>query len=41
MGGACGTYGRQERWWGDLMRRDHLVELVVDRRIMLKWIPNT
>jgi hypothetical protein len=43
MGRACGTYGRQERciqgfWWGDLRKRDHLEDLGVNRRIILKWI---
>ena len=25
-------------WWGDLKERDHLEDLGVDRRIVLKWI---
>ena len=25
-------------WWGDLKERDHLEDLEVDRRIVLKWI---
>jgi len=25
-------------WWGDLMERDHLKDLGVDERIILKWI---
>jgi hypothetical protein len=39
-GGECSTYGRQERciWWGDLTERDHLEDLGVDERIILKWI---
>jgi hypothetical protein len=25
-------------WWGELMERDHLEDLGVDLRIVLKWI---
>jgi hypothetical protein len=25
-------------WWGDLKERDHLGDLGVDERIILKWI---
>jgi len=25
-------------WWGDLEERDHLADLDVDGRIILKWI---
>ena len=25
-------------WWGDLRERDHLEDLSIDRRIILKWI---
>jgi hypothetical protein len=25
-------------WWGDLKKRDHRNDLVIDRRIILKWI---
>ena len=25
-------------WWGDLRERDHLGDLCVDGRIILKWI---
>jgi hypothetical protein len=25
-------------WWGDLRKRDHLADLGVDGRIILKWI---
>jgi hypothetical protein len=25
-------------WWGDLREGDHLEDLGVDRRILLKWI---
>jgi len=43
MDGACGTYGRQERYInrvvvGDLREGDHLEDLGVDGRIILKWI---
>jgi hypothetical protein len=41
MGRSCGTYGDGERWtvfsWGNLRERDHLEELGVDGRIILKW----
>jgi hypothetical protein len=43
MGGACGTYGRQERCIqgfgeGDLRERDHLEDPGVDERMILEWI---
>jgi hypothetical protein len=42
MGGACSTYGEREVhtefWWGDLREGDHLGDLGVDGRIMLKCI---
>jgi len=43
MGGACNTYGRREAaytgfWWGNLRERDHLGNLGVDGRIILRWI---
>jgi hypothetical protein len=25
-------------WWGNLKERDHLEDLGIDRRIILKWI---
>jgi hypothetical protein len=27
-------------WWGDLRERDHLQDLGIDGRIILKWISN-
>ena len=27
-----------EFWWGDLRKKDHLEDLSIDRRIILKWI---
>jgi hypothetical protein len=38
MGETCGTYGGQEFWWGDLMKRDQLEDLGIDGRIILRWI---
>jgi hypothetical protein len=43
MGRSCGTYGVQERCiqvygGGYLMERDHLVDVGVDVRIILKWV---
>jgi hypothetical protein len=29
---------RRGFWWGDLMERDHLEDLDLDVRIILKWI---
>jgi hypothetical protein len=25
-------------WWGNLRERDHLEDLVIDRRIIIKWV---
>jgi hypothetical protein len=40
MGGTCGTYagrrGVYSCWWGDLMEGDHLKNLGVDGRIIIK-----
>ena len=42
MGWACSTYGERRRayrvWWGNLSEGDHLKDLGVDGRILLKWI---
>ena len=45
MGGACRIYGGREGvyiWfrWGNLMERDHLGDLGIDERIILKLIFN-
>ena len=44
MGGACGTYGREEIGYRFLIerpeRRDHLEDLGVNGRIALKLILN-
>jgi len=41
MGGECRTYGEREvhtRFrWGKLRERDHLEDLEVDGRIILRW----
>jgi hypothetical protein len=41
MGGACSTYGGEERfirglWWGNLIERDYLENPGVDGRIILR-----
>jgi hypothetical protein len=39
MGRECETFWRQKRfWWGDLSERGHLRNLVLDGRIILKWL---
>jgi hypothetical protein len=42
MGWACSTYGKRDVhtrfWWGDLSEGDHLGDLGIDGRIILKWI---
>jgi len=42
MGGACSTYGGDERptqgfLWGNLMERDHLEDPSIDERIIFRW----
>ena len=37
MGRTCITYGREERW-GNLRERDHLIDLCIDGRVILKRI---
>jgi hypothetical protein len=38
VGGACSTYGREDRRWGDPMKIDHSEDLVVVGTTILKWI---
>jgi hypothetical protein len=43
MGAACSTYGREETyvesfWWENFSERDHLGELSVSEKIILKWV---
>ena len=42
-GGECGTKGETIDvhtgfWWGDMLKIDHLEDLGVDGKIILKWI---
>jgi hypothetical protein len=42
-GGACGIYGRTGEvhtgfWLAKLRESDHLIDLGIDGRIILKWI---
>jgi hypothetical protein len=39
MGGAFGTYGREQKWfwYGNMNQKYHLEGLEVDGRILLKW----
>jgi hypothetical protein len=41
MGGECSTYDGEVHtgfWWESLRKRDHLEDLGIDGRIILKWI---
>jgi hypothetical protein len=43
MGGAHGMYGGKGDvhigfWWENLMERNHLEDLGIDSRVILKWI---
>jgi hypothetical protein len=42
MGAACGTYGGEEKciefWWGNLKDGDHLEDLGLDSKILLKCL---
>jgi hypothetical protein len=42
MGRACSRYGAGEVhagfWWRELRERDHMEDVGVDGRIILKWI---
>jgi hypothetical protein len=41
MGGTCGTYGGEVHtvlWWGKLRETDHLGDLDLNGKIILKWI---
>ena len=38
IGWSCGTNGGKGFWWGSVMRRHHLEDLVIDGRIILQWL---
>jgi hypothetical protein len=42
MGWICSTYGGREArkgvWWGHLTERDHLEDLSIDLKMILKWL---
>jgi hypothetical protein len=43
MVGACSAYGGREEvctyfWWRNLRKRDHLKDISVDGRIIIRWI---
>jgi hypothetical protein len=39
MDGVCSADGGEERfWWGNVRKRDHLVDPGIDGRIILRWI---
>jgi hypothetical protein len=43
MGGACGTCGEEKRYiqdfsGGNPREKDNLGDMVVDKRVILKWI---
>jgi hypothetical protein len=41
MGGSCSKYGGEvhtQSWWGNLREREHVEDLSVEWRILLKWM---
>ena len=43
IGGACSTFGGETRriqgfWWENMRERDHVEDLGIDGRILLRWI---
>jgi len=39
VGGACSTYGGEERfWWGSMRERVHFEDPGLDGKIILRWI---
>ena len=39
MGGTCSTYRREVHtgiWWGNVEERDHMEDLITDKRMILK-----